>query len=397
MNDSSDVRRATLDVTLPAMTAGRKLYEDLRNAIETGRLREGDRITPIRELAAKYEIAFDTARAAVGQLERLALVRRRRGAGTFVTARPAARSEAGTSDAVALLIESKAHLMDHLTADLVDLLQQRGLPSLKLAWRPGAGAAQLDNVLKGWERNPPRAVVIQVGPETIDVEIDKACKGKTLIVETFRSATPGTSFSTVNPDNIAAVRVAARTLLDRGHRRIGLVSTPRTISRDRPWTLRKRTMEHTQHILMIAQMMRERGLNDEGLTIYYNLVRGVDEKTGPQNAESVAQCAAWLKRARPTGVMGGDFRLAAVCRAAEQLGLKIGPGKDLELVGVGNTPWSEALDFDSVSLREDLIARHIADLITSQLSEPAESAHHIVVAPKLVTRTGGASTLKETA
>src|SRR5438477_19989 len=105
MNDSQGTVASSMDVTLPAMTAGRRLFDDLRGAIETGRLRDGDRIAPIRELAAKYGIAFDTARATVGQLEKLALLRRRRGAGTFVTARreiPSDPAHATTAPAVAL-------------------------------------------------------------------------------------------------------------------------------------------------------------------------------------------------------------------------------------------------------------------------------------------------------
>src|SRR5262245_35138040 len=146
MNGSGESQASSADVTLPAMTAGRRLFDDLRRAIETGRLRDGDRIAPIRELAAKYGIAFDTARATVGQLEKLSLVRRRRGAGTCVTARreiPSDPTHATTAPAVALMIDAKAHLFDHLTADLVEILQSRGLASIKVSWKTGAGIEQI--------------------------------------------------------------------------------------------------------------------------------------------------------------------------------------------------------------------------------------------------------------
>jgi DNA-binding LacI/PurR family transcriptional regulator len=379
------------DVMVPTAMAGRRLFEDLRGAIEQGRLRDGDRLAPIRELAAKYNIAFDTARSTVGRLEQLALVRRRRGSGTFVTARTSTVDSAGaqptTAPSVALLIDSKAHLYDHLTAELVDLFQRQGLTSLKLSWRNDEGIEQLAHLLKTWGRHPPRAAIVQTGSEYIDREIDRASGGKTVVICAFRGSSIPGKYSSVVPDYTAAYRVGAEELVRRGHTRIGFVTNARNVRRDVAYTLRKRRMEHTEQILTIAEVLRQHGLTRHAMTLHYNAVPKTPRPTAqPFDAGDVDSCARWLRERRPTAVLGNDFRLLCVQRAAESLGLRTGRGRDVELMGVGNTPWSEALGFDSVSLREDVMAKHIANLVTQQLQTPDEAGHHVVVAPKLVVR-----------
>jgi DNA-binding LacI/PurR family transcriptional regulator len=150
--------------------------------------------------------------------------------------------------------------------------------------------------------------------------------------------------------------------------------------------LRKRKMVHTQQLMMIAEILRQHGLEHHAVTIYYSLVARPGENTSTTRPEEVAHAAKWLRDRKPTGVLGSDFRLAAIARAADLLGLRIGPGRDIEMIGLGNTPWADALGIDSIGYREDVIAQHVVNLITNDLARPDESAHHIVVAPKLVVR-----------
>ncbi len=67
-------------------------YEQVRrqvaDLIETGRLRSGERLPPLRQLAGDLGLAVGTVARAYRELESGGLLRSRRGAGTRVAARP---------------------------------------------------------------------------------------------------------------------------------------------------------------------------------------------------------------------------------------------------------------------------------------------------------------------
>jgi GntR family transcriptional regulator len=64
---------------------GVQLAWALRGAIESGALRAGDRLPPLRELAVEVGVNANTLRAAYAKLEADGLIETRHGSGTFVT------------------------------------------------------------------------------------------------------------------------------------------------------------------------------------------------------------------------------------------------------------------------------------------------------------------------
>jgi DNA-binding transcriptional regulator YhcF (GntR family) len=64
---------------------GVQLAWSLRRAIESGRLRPGDRLPPLRELAIEVGVNANTLRAAYAKLESEGLIETRHGSGTYVT------------------------------------------------------------------------------------------------------------------------------------------------------------------------------------------------------------------------------------------------------------------------------------------------------------------------
>jgi DNA-binding transcriptional regulator YhcF (GntR family) len=73
---------------------GVQLAWALRGAIESGALRPGDRLPPLRELAVEVGVNANTLRTAYAKLEADGLIETRHGSGTFVTG-PAARTGRG--------------------------------------------------------------------------------------------------------------------------------------------------------------------------------------------------------------------------------------------------------------------------------------------------------------
>jgi DNA-binding transcriptional regulator YhcF (GntR family) len=70
---------------------GVQLAWALRGAIASGVLRAGDRLPPLRELAAEVGVNANTLRAAYAKLEADGLIETRHGSGTFVAGAPARR------------------------------------------------------------------------------------------------------------------------------------------------------------------------------------------------------------------------------------------------------------------------------------------------------------------
>jgi GntR family transcriptional regulator len=60
-----------------------QLERAVRVAIATGRLREGDRLPTVRELAVELRINANTVAKVYGELERAGVLETRRGVGTF--------------------------------------------------------------------------------------------------------------------------------------------------------------------------------------------------------------------------------------------------------------------------------------------------------------------------
>ena len=69
---------------------GAQLAGQIRDAVASGRLSEGDRMPSVRELAASAGVNVNTVRSVYARLEAAGVVRSEHGRGTFVAAPPAA-------------------------------------------------------------------------------------------------------------------------------------------------------------------------------------------------------------------------------------------------------------------------------------------------------------------
>src|SRR3954447_12476200 len=92
-----------------------QLDRAIRVAIATDRLRVGDRLPTVRQLAVDLRVNANTVAKVYGELERAGVLETRRGVGTFV----ASRQNAGAND-----MERERHLTtlgDRFLADARDL------------------------------------------------------------------------------------------------------------------------------------------------------------------------------------------------------------------------------------------------------------------------------------
>jgi GntR family transcriptional repressor for pyruvate dehydrogenase complex len=98
----------------------KKAHEDIvkqiRSLVEKGKLKQGEKLPPERDLSEIFKVSRATVREAIFSLETMKLVRRRQGDGTYITA---ARGE----DLVQPLALSLVHEKD----DLIDIFSLRKL------------------------------------------------------------------------------------------------------------------------------------------------------------------------------------------------------------------------------------------------------------------------------
>jgi len=106
----------------------RQIVDQVSDQIASGRLRIGDRLPSVRELAQALPANQNTILKAYELLEREGLISRRQGDGTFVTARSSSLSAAERRQVLADVLAqaaAKAALFNVPAADLHRLLDQQ--------------------------------------------------------------------------------------------------------------------------------------------------------------------------------------------------------------------------------------------------------------------------------
>jgi GntR family transcriptional regulator len=101
-----------------------QMVEQVRNLIAIGSLRPGDRLPPVRDLAARARVNRNTAARAVQRLEQDGLVQARVGQGTYILDRPGQIDPQVRDQAV-------DDLMDRVVREAATL----GVPLEELGWR----------------------------------------------------------------------------------------------------------------------------------------------------------------------------------------------------------------------------------------------------------------------
>lgn len=377
------------------MTTSR-LETQLRQAIDSGQLKVGDKVATIRNLAEQYGLSFDATRGVIAKLEKLGYLHRKRGSGTFVADRHGTEGVAMLSNpvssrrqnkTVALLLDNKVHHYGRFYDQLVDCLQLGGYGTSVFTWRQGWGEQEIEPVLEQLEEAPPHAIVIQhFNNGCYDERINQiALKHGTRVISSMTGSMPRpANWHSVYTDTQVASAMAARRLLDQGHQNIGVIVHDRTIRSDTPIASRKRSTGHSNMIIGAGHEMRKDGIR-HGLHVYYH--HRIDDVKGsspmdPVNRELVRQ---WLSAPNcPTAFIGEDFRMAALLRVAQEHHIQL--PDNFQVVGVGNTPWAALMEFPSVWLREDLVAEHVMHLVKMEDRLFEGVAHRIVLEPQLVER-----------
>lgn len=171
----------------------------------------------------------------------------------------------------------------------------------------------------------------------------------------------------VTVDNAAAACVAVQHLLERGHRRVGLLGGP---------------SKHS------TAVQRERGyltaLQLAGVPVRSELIiRGDFREQGGYDGMNVLLAAAQA----PTAVFAANNLMTlGALRALHESGRDI--PEDVALIGFDDMPWATSLNppLTAVAQPDTEIGRTAAELLLGRIADPSRPVRHVVLEASLVVR-----------
>ena len=316
-----------------------------------------------RELAAEFGVNVKTIRKALDRLVRTGLLYRRRGSGTFIQ-----DADDVMIGQVALLVRSEGHVYGPMALQLCKSIQEKGgLPSVLDI----EGAASPDNapiiIRRALQANVRRVVAMcnEGFPYRV---LSSFAPNLDRLVFLWREPEISFKADVVVPDIEAGAEMAARHLIELGHRRI-LLAGQKGMAQSLACDHGRKQPFYSGY----ANAMRGAGLEE-------NSVVWAEAVTDPQWQKELT---ATVSRLRPTAVLATSDALAArIGVGLRAAGMHV--PDDLALVGFYNTPWCDLTEvpLTSVSVREAELARVTMQRLASD-DPPGEK---VLVAPEVVVR-----------
>lgn len=337
----------------------------------------GERLPSVAQLEAHFGVATATIESAIAILRREGLVESRPGSGTYIAAteaRPAetpaaADKQAGPTDtgtiAVFAVNDSPFYksCVDHIV--LVASEQRRAVDCRFASDHPSVDDLARFEALGA-------AGFLFVGTESRQVAQIAWERGNRVAVIGEPPADDAPRVPTVYADAEHGGYLAARHLLDQGHRRIGY------LHRKPPDDLFRR----------LRWRGHERALREAGVAAERTVIDGTLLEAWRQDP---AQARAFFSRpGAPTGIAAwSDPAAVMLLGALRRAGLQV-PG-DVSVIGYDNLPVGEDAwpPLDTVDQHLDVLVRHALFLLT--LPTPQATVSTALVTPTLVRRESSAA------
>jgi DNA-binding LacI/PurR family transcriptional regulator/DNA-binding transcriptional regulator YhcF (GntR family) len=345
-----------------------QIAETLRLRIERGELRPGDRLETEVEIAAANGVSRQTAHRAVGELQRMGLVRRHRRWGTVI-ADPVTepRSEVRRTG-VALIVDGFAPAYDFPQAALLSGLHEGLTDAHPLTMWDCRGAAEREAELLRRAEEEAAGIVLFPTSHPTTTPVLQALIGRGFPLVLIDRVPKDVLAPAVSSDNEEVTQRAVRMLVGRGHRRIGFLGF------DKP------------HVSAVVERHRAyvRALTESGLEADPALARWFpyELEDGRSNLlEQQVQDALFALVHGPAAATAlfcvQDVFAACAIRAAERLGIAV--PERLEIVTFNDwpammlhRPWL----VHRISQRTHDIGLHAAELLRAQIDgHPVEPRH----------------------
>ena len=237
-----------------------------------------------------------------------------------------------------------------------------------------------------WTKTPPAAIIIEGGSQHIEAAIRRSVRPATRVIATFcdpKSVCRG--WHSVQPDLTAASYLAGAYLIEKGHRRIGLVLKKPKINLLDNHTDPRRWGSNYTAIDGLNDAVEQAGLENVVSTFISEHSRYPDDTSEltPDELSNVRSAMAWLQTEnRVTAVIGQEPWLWYVKLAASWLKMRI--PDDLAVVGIGLANAAYRGEYPCVDWCCRKIANEIVKIVIADDDELGEVTRHIIVPPKWV-------------
>ena len=322
------------------------LAQRILGRITAGEYKPGQFLPPERELAESYDVNRLTLRKALAVLQTRGLLERRRGRGTSVAMGATAGGAAPTTN-VAWLGQHDTHIFTDLFFALNRAASARSMALSVLA----------EPALASWSpvgaNGSPNHLICTIGKLEQATALPRDPGGMLVCIDILPQLT-STADVTIWGDRNGAIAQAVRSLAKQGHRRIAYVGRTSDGEEGLPANPGARLYG------AYREELRLHGLS------WHRLIDGASE--GGVEAAMDASIAAQLAEpgSRPTAcVCDMDWRALSVMRAASAVNLAV--PRDLSVIGLGDTPWAEAVRpaLTSVSFPVEAMAQLAVDSIAN--------------------------------
>lgn len=193
---------------------------ELRQRMAT--MHVGERLPPVRQLMASFDVSQLTMQKALGQLKQEGLLTTSVGRGTFVGSNLQLPDE--PRNILVLTREQQTDRSDEVARGLHRALLKRDWRAAVLSYSDFAQATDLVRNASGFD-----ACVVHPRLETLPLELLATLRSRSRAVVVEGYSVEGVDVDGVAVDWNAAVATGLRHLLDLGHRRIGLMALDRPV------------------------------------------------------------------------------------------------------------------------------------------------------------------------
>jgi GntR family transcriptional regulator of arabinose operon len=324
-----------------------ELAQRILGRITAGEYKPGQFLPPERELAESYDVNRLTLRKALAVLQERGLLERRRGRGTSVAIGANAGAGANSGPGIAWLGQHDTHIFTDLFFSLNRAASARSM-ALSVLAEPG---------LTGWSpvgaNGSPNHIICTVGKLAQAAALPRDPGGVLVCIDILPQLT-STADVTIWGDRNGAMALAVRSLARQGHRRIAYVGRASDGEEGQPGNPGARLYG------AYREELRQHGLS------WHRLIDGSrgDGSEASMDAAIADQLAE--PGSRPTAcVCDMDWRALSVMRAASAVELAV--PRDLSVIGLGDTPWAEAVRpaLTSVSFPVEAMAQLAVDCIAN--------------------------------
>ncbi len=354
-------------------TKTRMVADCLRDRIEMRYYPEG-RLPREFDLAAELNVGRVTVRKALEALEQDDLIERKKHAGTFVKlAEPPTLNQ----QTVGIMMRTQGHLYADFHHYIIRHLMDRGLT---------ANVISLSDIEKSVSPSLTRAVSKLVNSEIKGLIYEPYCtwkipfgpqlEKKIPVFTGFYDSENAPAFTGVWNDYEKAGYLGGKFLLECGCRKPLLITHPL------PPEIRWNAPHYARHREKMIIDGYSRALKEYGMIPEAYILEAF--RDDPDHMKRMVETLMRDHKLRPDGMLGSsDSLLLHPLKIAYKLNIQI--HQNLQLVGIGNTPWSKEdslQPFSSIDLQLVTCAKKLVE----QICLKAPERENIYIEPKLIRR-----------